>query len=439
MNGARRPRHAPRWLLVTLVVLAGVNLRPAVISLSPLLDDIQHDLGIGGTLAGLLTALPVLCFAVFGAVAPALNRRVGPRVAVGAALATVAAGLGARALAPGSLVFFLASTAALAGLALGNVIVPAMVRIHFADRIGAVTGVFSMSLSAGTTLAAAGTVPVARALGRGWRPGLAVWAGLALVAAVPWLLRWPGRAPAVAHPVTSVPGPAGVGVPHRPRLHRSPTAWAIALFFGTQAMSAYSIMGWMPQIFRDAGLSAEHAGFLLAITTGLSVPIALVLPALAARMPHQGPLVVFLTALIGAGYAGLALAPAHVAWLWAVLVGVGNGCFPVAITMISMRARVAGNTAALSGFVQSCGYLLAAVGPLATGALHELTGTWALPLGALGAFLVVQGVAGYRAGRPRFVEDDLDGRDEGTGRHPASTAPDRGDAAGPPSGMVAAR
>ncbi|HEY9476172.1 MAG TPA: MFS transporter, partial [Mycobacteriales bacterium] len=202
---------------------------------------------------------------------------------------------------------------------------------------------------------------------------------------------------------------ASPGGAHRGcRVHASRTAWAIALFFGTQSASAYAIMGWMPQIYRDAGLTATHAGLLLAMTTGLCIPASLVLPSLATRLRHQGLLVVGLTALIGMGYAGLAFAPAHLPWLWALFLGLGNGgCFPVTLTMISIRSRFAENTAALSGFVQSTGYLISAIGPLAAGLLYEATHNWYLPIAMLAGFLLVQGVTGYLAGRPRFFEDDL--------------------------------
>lgn len=420
-------RRAPRWVLLGLVILVGANLRPAVISISPLLDDIRSDLGVNATAAGVLTALPVLCFAAFGAIAPAVTRRLGPRLAVGGAMTVMAGCLVVRALAHNAVVFFVASGIALAGLALGNVIVPSLIRTHFPDRIGPVTGLFAMGLSLGTAGAAASTVPAADAIGHGWRAGLALWAIVALVAAVPWLLLWPsgGRA-------------TSAGFAHRgPRVHTSRTARTLALFFGVQALGGYAIMSWMPQIYRDAGLSPAHAGLLLALTTGLSIPIALLLPTMAVRMPQQGPLVVGLTALVGAGYAGLAFAPAHVSWLWALLIGVGNGCFPLAITMISMRARRPEYTATLSGFVQSVGYLLAAVGPLATGGLYQLTHAWYLPLGMLAGFLLVQGGAGYLAGRPQFIEDDLTGPQAGVGTE--SRAGARADAdAGVPAVVVPA-
>lgn len=391
-------RNITRWVLVGLVILMAANLRPAVISISPFLGDITAGLGISAAAAGLLTALPVLCFAVFGAVAPAIVRRFGARLAVGGAMVVAAVSVAARSLTHDATVFFLLSAVVLACLALGNVILPALVRIRFPNRIGPVTGLFSMGMGLGVAGAAAVTVPAAHLLGQGWRTGLGIWAATALLVAIPWLVLWPSgnrfRQPGT--------------VRRSCRVYASRTAWAIALFFGFQSASAYAIMGWMPQIYRDAGLTATHAGLLLALTTGLCIPMSLVLPSVATRLRHQGVLVVGLTALIGMGYAGLALTPAHLPWLWALLIGMGNGgCFPVTLTMISIRARFAGNTAALSGFVQSTGYLISAIGPLAAGLLYEMVHNWYLPIAMLSTFLVAQGVSGYLAGRPRFFEDDL--------------------------------
>lgn len=406
----------PGWLLICLIVVVATNLRPAVTSLAPFLDDVRDDLHISGAAAGALTALPALCFAVFGALTPALARRLGARLLVGAALLIVTVGLVLRALAPNGAVFFAASAVALAAMAVGNVLVPALIRLHFPRRIGTVTGLYSMGLSLGTAGPAAVTVPLGHAFGQSWRGGLGSWAALAVVAAVPWLVYWPGRARTAGDPpaTTRASGPKRSRLP----LQRSVTARSLALFFGAQALSAYVILGWVPQIYRDAGVSAGAAGLLLALITGLSIPVAFVLPSLAARRPNQGPLAVALTVVTGVGYLGLAFAPANLPWLWALLLGLGNGCFPLAITMISLRARVAGNTAALSGFVQGSGYLFATMGPLAAGSLYQATGGWSIPLALLGVFLLPQALAGYLAGRPRYIEDDL------------TASPDRPDPAG---------
>jgi CP family cyanate transporter-like MFS transporter len=274
-----------------------------------------------------------------------------------------------------------------------------------------------MALALGTSLAAAVTVPLTGALGGSWHSGLAVWAVPAAAAVLPWLplVRARGAEPAgPASPSASRSGSAsagraGPGV--RPggdglRITRSRTAWALAVFFGLQSTAAYITMGWTAQIFRDAGVSAGTAGLLLAVTMVMGVPLAFVIPRLATRLPHQGPIVVVLGVCGLAGYAGLYLAPAGGAWVWAVLLGISNCAFPLALTMVGMRARTGAGVTQLSAFAQSAGYLIAIPGPLLVGVLYQHSGGWGQPIALMAGLMVPQIVVGVMAGRDRVVEDE---------------------------------
>ncbi len=427
-----------KQVLVLAIVLTAVNLRPAITSLGALLEEVRDGIGLSGGAAGLLTSVPPLCFAVFGVMAPRLAHRFGPTRVVCAGLVALTAGLLLRPYAGGVPGFLAASALALMGIAVGNVLMPVIVKHHFPDRVGPMTGLYSMALALGTATAAAITVPLTGALGGSWQLGLAVWAGLAGVAVVPWALfgraggaAGRGRGAAAGRPGASAgaraegrpatrpgqPEPrAGTYPESRPGAHaarpaplritRSRTAWALAVFFGLQATGAYVTMGWMPQIFRDAGVPAGTAGLLLAVTMVLGVPLAFVIPRLATRLPHQGPIVVALGVCGLAGYAGLYVAPAAGAWVWAVLLGVANCAFPLALTMVGMRARTGAGVARLSGFAQSVGYLISIPGPLLIGVLYQATGDWHVPLTLMALLLVPQTAVGILAGRNRTVEDE---------------------------------
>ncbi|MEV6686349.1 MFS transporter [Streptomyces sp. NPDC051130] len=393
----------PAWLgpvLVAGIVIAALNLRPAITSLGALFEETRTGLGMSGTVAGLITSVPALCFAVFGVTAPRLSRRFGPAAVVCAGMAAVAAGLLIRPFATNATGFLAASALSLAGIALTNVLLPVIIKRWFPDRVGTMTGVYSMALAAGTSLAAAATVPLTSALGGSWRTGLLVWAFLAVAAVLPWLpiaaavRRARGAAPAR--------GAAGTG----PRVVRSRTAWALACYFGLQATGAYVTMGWLAQIFRDSGVSASTAGVLLAVTMFMGVPLAFVIPRLAGRMRHQGPIAVVLGLFGFLGYAGLWLAPAAGAWAWALLLGVSNCAFPLVITMIGLRARSSAGVVKLSAFAQSVGYLISIPGPLLIGALYQHSGGWDLPLALMAGLLVPQIVLGVLAGRDRTIEDE---------------------------------
>ncbi|KIF05528.1 transporter, partial [Streptomyces sp. RSD-27] len=196
-----------------------------------------------------------------------------------------------------------------------------------------------------------------------------------------------------------------------PSVVRSRTAWALACYFGLQATGAYVTMGWLPQIFRDAGVSASTAGVLLAVTMVMGVPLAFVIPGLAARMRHQGPIAAVLGLFGLAGYLGLHLAPAGGAWAWALLLGVSNCAFPLVITMIGLRAKSPAGVVKLSAFAQSTGYLISIPGPLVIGTLYQHSGGWDLPLALMAGLLVPQIVLGVLAGRDRTIEDECGMRD----------------------------
>ncbi|MFB8116332.1 CynX/NimT family MFS transporter [Streptomyces sp. NPDC056465] len=401
VHGTAEPGPSP-WVLriVTLgLVLAALNLRPAITSLGPLLEEVRDGLHMSGSVAGVLTSVPPLCFAVFGFMAPRLARRFGPGAVVCAGMVAIAAGLLLRPFVGGTAGFLAASALALMGIAVSNVLMPVIVKRWFPDRVGTVTGLYSMALALGTALAAALTVPLTDALGGSWKTGLAVWAALAVVAVLPWLPFVKDRG-ATSGPATGAPAAPAL------RITRSRTSWALACFFGLQATAAYITMGWMPQIFRDAGIPAGTAGVLLAVTMAMGVPLAFVIPRVASRLRTQGPIVLALSGCGLLGYAGLYLAPAGGAWLWALLLGIANCAFPLALTMIGMRSRTGAGVVRLSAFAQSTGYLLSIPGPLLVGVLYQHSGGWGLPLALMAGLLVPQTIAGMLAGRDRTIEDE---------------------------------
>ncbi|MEV5875176.1 MFS transporter [Streptomyces sp. NPDC052101] len=414
-SGAGRTRAWATRLVVVGIVLSALNLRPAITSLGALLEEVRDGLGMSGSVAGLLTSVPPLCFAVFGVTAPRLARRFGPAAVVCAGMVAITAGLLIRPFAGGTPGFLAASALALMGIAVSNVLMPVIVKRWFPDRVGSMTGLYSMALALGTSLAAAVTVPLTDAMGGGWRSGLAVWAVIAATAVLPWLplVRDRGTAPAPPqqrpakeqHARVARQAPAAQHAPLR--ITRSRTAWALAVFFGLQATAAYVTMGWMPQIFRDAGVPAGTAGVLLAVTMVMGVPLAFVIPRVATRLPHQGPIVLVLGVCGLAGYTGLYVAPAAGAWAWALLLGVSNCAFPLALTMVGMRARSGAGVAQLSAFAQSTGYLISIPGPLLVGVLYQQSGGWGLPIALMATLMVPQIVVGFLAGRDRTVEDEV--------------------------------
>lgn len=370
--------------LAVAVLLVAFNLRLAITSLGALLDHLG-DLGVSAATQGLLTSLPVLCFAAVGATAMAVTRRVGVDRGLIAALGLVALGLVLRVL-DGTPALLAGTAVACSGIALGNVLIPAIVKEHFPTRIGTMTGAYSAVLSLGSAIGAATTVPIADAAGS-WRVGLGVWALVAVAAGVAW-------APYCRHRDPRRREVRGAS------LWRSPTAWAVTLLFATQSVNAYVMMSWLPSVYADAGFSDATAGLLLAASITIGLPFFFLAPMIAVRLRHQGHLVLALSVLTVLGWVGLWVAPADGAWLWAALLGAGGAVFPVALALFGLRTTASADTASLSTMAQSVGYLLAAGGPFLVGVLHDATGGWSLPCALLVGLGLVQVVVGYVAGRP---------------------------------------
>src|SRR3954454_8259609 len=256
MSGVSTARRTTALVLVGLVLLS-FNLRPTAVSVGPVLAEVRGSFAMSGPAAGLLTSLPVIAFAVFGALAPAAARWIGiHRVTLGAILAAVA-GLVGRVLTDSEPVFLLLSLLALGGMAMANVLLPSLVKLHFPDRIGRVTAIYTTALSIGLTAALVLTVPLADA-GTGWRTGLGAWAALAVLAAVPWVAL-------VAHDRHLERAPRSITFG---QVARTPLGLAMAAFFGVQSLQAYAVFGWFSQLWRDSGYTPAVAGLLAGLVAG---------------------------------------------------------------------------------------------------------------------------------------------------------------------------
>lgn len=391
---SRAPSVAGGMLLAVAVILTAVNLRPVVTSVAPLLDEMRADFGVSATWAGLLTTVPALCFAGAGLAAPWLSSRIGLGRTISAALAALTIGLVARVTA-GPYVMIGATLVACAGIALINVLIPVIVKNSFPARIGLMTGIYTAALQGGGALGSAATPGLAEPLG-GWRIALAAWAVVAFAALAVWI-------PATRrHRGAWTQQRRPAGDPRRSLL-RNPLAWTVTLFFGCQAFMAYIVMGWLPQVFIDSGIARVDAGLLVGLASLVGVPVSLIVSPLAARRPSQSAWIVGLGAVGLVGAIGLMVAPAAQPVAWSVLIGVGMSAFTMALSVIGLRSRTAADTAQLSGMAQGLGYLIAGTGPFLFGLLHDVSHGWTVPWLMFLTVYLVQIVAGFLAGRPRYV------------------------------------
>jgi len=394
-------------------VLFAFSLRSAVASLSPLYDHIAVDFDVPAAVIGLIGTAPPVCYAVFGLLTPALERRFGlERLAV-VAMVIVAIGLIVRSLAPGDGVLLAGTAPIFAAVGVGNILLPPLVKRYFPDRVGLMTTVFSTTMALATFLPPLVAVPVADA--SDWHVSLGLWAVFALVATVPWIglaVRQAGveksRAAAAAASDDDIeqPSPRAFG-----RMWRLPIAWALLVGFAVSSTLAYTAFAWLPTILVDiAGVTPAVAGVLLALFGFMGLPASLAVPLLVTRANATRVLFGVAVGTGLAGIAGLLFVPTVAPWLWVALFGLAPLLFPMILVLLGLRTRTHEGAVALSGFVQSGGYAIAALFPVGIGLLHDATDSWTAPLIVLAAVVAAAIPAGVVAAQPHTVEDDWERR-----------------------------
>ena len=382
-------RRGGRWVLGAALLLASFNLRPAIASLGPVLPEVMRSTGIGAAAASVLTTLPALCFGLFAPLAPRLSRRFGiERTVLGMVLLLSAGTLIRWAETPTALF----AGAILAGAAIGvvNVLLPALVKRDFPDRVALMTGLYTMVLSIGAALAAGASAPLTLAFGS-WGAALAIWAAPALLA---------GLALIPALPATFIP----VANRKLPGLWRNGLAWQVTLLMGMQSTTTYCAFGWLALILRDRGMAAVTAGLVLSGSVLVQVGSSLGGAPFAALWPDQrAPAILSLAAGL-AGFLGCLYLPLPWVWGAAALMGVGQGAvFSMTLSIIVLRSPDAGTAAQLSGMAQAVGYMLASFGPLLLGLAHQWTGDWRAAGPLLIAYTAVGMAGAAGAGRKRLV------------------------------------
>jgi MFS transporter, CP family, cyanate transporter len=397
-DASPNPRRIALFLL--LMVLVGLNLRPALSSLAPLLLRIQADTGLTPLAIGALTTLPVLCLGIFAPLAPWLAKRTGPENALALALGGLILGLFLRGM-PAVALLFVGTLLVGAAIGIAGTLLPALVKRELPGGADLMTGVYTMALCLGGALGAGLSIPLANLLG-GWRFSLVSWGLLAVVALLAWIALMP-RSPGQTTATTS-------GGSMR-QLLGQPLAWQVMLLMGTQSSLAYIVFGWLPTLLQARGYSESEAGWMMGASVMVQLISALGAPWLARFSRDQRPALLLVLGCVGAGL--WLLLQAGEAWRWpgVVLLGLGQGgSFSLALTLIVLRtanSRLAGK---LSGLAQGGGYTLAAMGPLGVGVLLQLEVSMATITSVL--LLIVAVAAGFAllAGRNLRLDVDASGR-----------------------------
>ena len=399
-------RRLPVWLAVLAVIVLAVNLRPGATSVGPLLSKLRAGLNMGPGVAALLSAMPPFCFAIFGAFAARIGGRFGTTRVLAASALVITGGLLGRVVAHNEISFLLLSVLALAGMAVGNVMAPVFVKRFFPGHVAGMMSVYTTVLPIGA-LAPSLMVPIIFASQPGdWRLNMGWWGATAAVALIVWVVV-AGIAPHAGHMHDQTEGAMQRKGPTMWEIARTRKGLALGLFFGLQSMQAYVSFGWLPQIFRDAGLSVSQASLLLSLFNVVAIPGGLVMPIVAQKLSRPTGMIVVLGMLLAGGYLGLLLAPAALPWLWTLMLSLSGWAFPLAIALVAERSRDPLVTAQLSGFSQALGYLIAGVGTWLVGTVHGMTSGWSVPLIALIISAVLFVTFGIIASARGDVDDEL--------------------------------
>lgn len=386
-SAGRRP-----LLLIAGILLIATTLRVAFTGAAPLLDAIRSEYGLTTAQTGLLTTLPLLAFGLVSPLAAGVARRFGIERSLLLAMILICLGIGLRSLPFVSLLFI--GTAVIGcGIALGNVLLPGLIKRDFSQHVAKMTGAYSLTMGGAAALGSAMVVPLALA-GLGWRGALLTLMVFPLLALFVWLPQ--SRRQATA-PLT------GSGAIHNRGIWRSALAWQVTLFLGINSLVYYVIIGWLPAILQSIGYSEAQAGSLHGLLQLATAAPGLAIPLILHRLKDQRGIAVLVAMMCAVSALGLWFLPGQ-AVMWTLIFGFGSGATMIlGLTFIGLRASSAHQAAALSGMAQAVGYLLAACGPPVMGKIHDASGDWHIPLIAVALISVVMAVFGALAGRDREI------------------------------------
>lgn len=395
-NTTHTPTRARTWLFVVGIILVASNLRAPITSVGPVVPQIQDALRLSNTLAGLITTLPLLMFAVFSPVAPKLSEKQGIEKMLWLSLWVIGIGVLIRTV-PSTILLLLGSGLIGCGIAFGNVLIPPLIKHRFPQRIGIVTGIYSVAMNITASLASGFSIAIGHWTGLGWKGSIGVWAVFAVIAIVAWIPQlWATR---------QRPRETNLDASERPKsLLKWRIAWHVTVFMGLQSLLFYCAVAWLPVVLQSWGMPPDESGWVLSFVQFTQLPIVFIGPMLIAKLKDHRPLLWFSALTLVAslvliiGWRTQFIVPA------VILFGLGTGlAFSLVMMWFVLRAASTSVSARLSGMAQSFGYALAAAGPPLFGALHDWTGNWEVPfvllfVASLGLFYF-----GWRVAKPVAV------------------------------------
>ncbi len=426
-----------RALWVMAIMILAFNLRPAITSVGPLLTMIRDEIGLSNWSAGLITSLPLLAFALTSLFAPRIGQRFTNVVAVLFGLLFLVGGIIVRSV-PLTLTLFAGTAFVGMGVGIMNVLLPAVIKEKFPDKTGTMTSVYTTSMKLFAATASGLSIPLALSLGLGWKLSLGVWAVMALIGIAIWVMVMKREKTHLQEqkslenennkqksntekdedaPISDgltenkAKGTEDQSLTKNPQseknIWKSPLAWQVTVFMGTQSFMFYTIISWLPSMLQDQGFSVGAAGWMLSYVQFIGMPATFLAPIIAERLRNQSGFIIVIGVFITFAFSGMLIGgPQYVIIIWVTIIGLALGAtISLSLALLGMRARTAVHAGKLSGMAQSIGYMLAAVGPILIGLLYDLSGTWKGPFIAVLVVCVIMTISGSGAGRNKYVLD----------------------------------
>ncbi|HBU9919755.1 TPA: CynX/NimT family MFS transporter [Klebsiella aerogenes] len=392
MSPVSSSANGNKLLLIVGILFIAATLRVTFTGIAPLLDAIRAEYQLTTAQTGLLTTLPLLAFGLVSPLAAGVARRFGIERSLLLAMVIICLGIGLRSL-PSAAWLYIGTALIGCGIALGNVLLPGLIKRDFSGHVARMTGAYSITMGAAAAAGSAMVVPLALA-GFGWRGALLLLMVFPLLALLLWL---PQARRQATTPMT------GSGAAHNRGIWRSALAWQVTLFLGINSLVYYVIVGWLPAILQSMGYSEAQAGSLHGLLQLATAAPGLAIPLVLHRLKDQRGIAVLVALMCVVSTLGLWLLPGQ-AVIWTLIFGFGSGATMIlGLTFIGLRASSAHQTAALSGMAQTIGYLLAACGPPLIGKIHDAYGDWHIPLIIVALIAVVMALFGALAGRAREI------------------------------------
>ncbi|NIF59004.1 CynX/NimT family MFS transporter [Enterobacter sp. Ap-916] len=381
-----------RALLLLGILMIATTLRVTFTGAAPLLDMVRDALALSTAQIGILTTLPLLAFAVVSPLAAGIARRFGTERSLFGALLIICAGIALRSAGHTALLYI--GTAIIGcGIAMGNVLLPSLLKRDFPGQVAKLTGAYSLTMGVAAALGSVMVVPIALH-GFGWSGAMLSLMIFPLLALIVWL-------PQLGS--STVMNLSGNPALHSRGIWSSPLAWQVTLYLGINSLVYYVIIGWLPSILISHGYNEAEAGSIHGILQLATAIPGLFVGLILSRLKDQRGIAALMALLWCLATLGLWLLPAF-SIFWVSLGGFGSGAAMIlGLSFIGMRTGSAHQAAALSGMAQCVGYLLAAFGPPVMGKIHDITGSWAIPLLGCALLSVVMGVFGAYAGRQKEI------------------------------------